>query len=102
MSLKINVNYNPDWAAGRSGNKKWIEIIAIDCNSGESVGFVRLKREGSKVIPLEVFVKKDFRRNGVATYMYSYIHNEMGYYIKKSNDQTSDGKAFRSYWESIK
>ena len=74
-----------------------IWITAFNLNKLQ-VGHVKFVRSGDHIFSASVVVDWDYRKQGIATAMYVFAH-EMGYKIRPSEIQSTDGqnmwKAFR-------
>ncbi len=77
--------------------ERFIKIRAID-NNGKPISYARfIKRDDKKIEGLEVETIPSERFNGVASAIYSYA-DALGYDLKKSPLQTSEGRAL---WDSL-
>ena len=73
-----------------------VDVRVLD--SGSQVGYVVFDRDGNTLISNDLAIDDEYQRRGIATEIYNYLRDS-GFTIKRSADQTSQGKAF---WDKSK
>jgi hypothetical protein len=85
-----------------------VYVRALASDGARELGHVYFDRDGSTLVADELKVNERFRGQGIAKIMYDYVKS-MGFEIKRSADQTDDGRAFwdrnrgsqGEVWESV-
>ena len=76
-----------------SGDGASVEVNAMSNDGGKQLGYVVFNRDGNTLVPDDLAVDERYRGQGIAKIMYDYVKS-LGFVIRRSHDQTSDGKSF--------
>ena len=75
-----------------------VDVRALDPESKEELGYVVFDRDGDTLVADGLAVDERSRGRGIAKTMYNHV-KERGFTVRRSYDQTSDGKSF---WDKNK
>lgn len=75
-----------------------VDVRALDPESKAELGYVVFDRDGDTLVADGLAVDEHSRGRGIAKTMYNHV-KERGFTVKRSHDQTSDGKTF---WDKNK
>jgi GNAT superfamily N-acetyltransferase len=89
---RLTVEVDDDPASTRGRVDRYIEVRVFDGKAYVAIATFRLKRKYADA--MDVSVNANYRRKGVASWLYRWVENRYGLKVLHSSDQTTDGKAF--------
>lgn len=89
---RLTVEVDDDPASMRGKVDGYVEVRVFDGRSYVAIATFRLKRDYAEAV--DVSVNANYRRRGVASWLYRWVENRFGLKVLHSRDQTADGKAF--------
>lgn len=92
-NLKVDVDDDPRQMRGKSG--EYIEVRVFDQRTNDYVAIFTFELKRKHAYAVDIQVPRQYRRRGVASWVYRWVEDAYKVTLHHSKDQTADGKAFQ-------